>query len=160
MAIFFKMHQHHVIFLFVLFSFYLPSHFSSIPTVFFFSFISGNLADFCFVLCVLIVNTCVHYSHKTLRYHTKLDYFPLRIYSVIAHPLPIVLLQVLQLLPDKWSVGLLSQFLTRAVRSSMHESRMTRIERMMSRVENLRCKETCIELQRDPVVMNEERYSY
>ncbi|KAK7098537.1 transforming growth factor-beta receptor-associated protein 1-like [Littorina saxatilis] len=66
-------------------------------------------------------------------------------------------IKVLQLLPDNWSVGLLSQFLTRAVRSSMHNSRMTRIERMMSRVENLRCKEQCIELQRDPVVVNEER---
>lgn len=66
-------------------------------------------------------------------------------------------IKVLQLLPDNWSVGLLSQFLTRAVRSSMHNSRMTRIERMMSRVENLRSKETCIELQRDPVIMNEER---
>lgn len=64
----------------------------------------------------------------------------------------------MQLLPENWSVGLLNQFLTRAVRSSMHNSRMTRIERMMSRLENLRAKETCIELQRDPVVMNEERY--
>ncbi|PVD33381.1 hypothetical protein C0Q70_04636 [Pomacea canaliculata] len=66
-------------------------------------------------------------------------------------------IKVLQLLPDKWSVGLLNQFLTRAVRSSMHNSRMTRIERMMARVENLRAKEACIELQRDPIVMNEER---
>ncbi|XP_005106604.1 transforming growth factor-beta receptor-associated protein 1 [Aplysia californica] len=65
--------------------------------------------------------------------------------------------KVLQLLPDSWSVGLLAQFLTRAVRSSMHNSRTTRIQRMMARGENLQVKQTFIELQRDAIVMNDER---
>ncbi|GFO22479.1 transforming growth factor-beta receptor-associated protein 1 [Plakobranchus ocellatus] len=65
--------------------------------------------------------------------------------------------KVLQLLPESWSVGLLAQFLTRAVRTSMHESRMTRIERMMARGENLQVKQTFIEMQRDCIVMGEDR---
>ncbi|GFR68319.1 transforming growth factor-beta receptor-associated protein 1 [Elysia marginata] len=65
--------------------------------------------------------------------------------------------KVLQLLPESWSVGLLSQFLTRAVRTSMHNSRMTRIERMMARGENLHVKQTFIEMQRDAIIMTEDR---
>ncbi|XP_046549254.1 transforming growth factor-beta receptor-associated protein 1-like [Haliotis rubra] len=65
--------------------------------------------------------------------------------------------KVLHLLPDHWSVGLLSQFLTLTVRKSMHCSRMTHIERMMARGENLAVKQICIELQRDPVIMNDDR---
>jgi len=65
--------------------------------------------------------------------------------------------KVLQLLPDNWSVGRLSQFLTRAVRSSMHNSRMTRIQRMMARGENLQVKQTSIQMQRDAIVINDDR---
>ncbi|ESP04691.1 hypothetical protein LOTGIDRAFT_135703 [Lottia gigantea] len=65
--------------------------------------------------------------------------------------------KVLQLLPDSWSVSLLSQFLTRAMRKSMHTSRMTRVERMMARGENLSIKQECIELQQEPVIMTEDR---
>lgn len=66
-------------------------------------------------------------------------------------------LQVLQSLPDSWSVHIISQFLSRAVRKSMNLSRNTRIERMMSRGENLRVKQTSIELQREFVTMNDDR---
>ena len=72
---------------------------------------------------------------------------------------PLLLPKVLQLLPESWSVGLLAQFLTRAVRTSMHNSRMTRIERMMARGENLHVKQTFIEMQRDGIVMSEDRYT-
>ncbi|KAH9518827.1 transforming growth factor, beta receptor associated protein 1 [Bulinus truncatus] len=66
-------------------------------------------------------------------------------------------LKVLQLLPDNWSIGLLSQFLTRAMRMSMHNYRMTRIQRMMARGENLLVKQNFIEMQKDAVIMNDER---
>lgn len=65
--------------------------------------------------------------------------------------------KVLQSLPDSWSVHIISQFLSRAVRKSMNLSRNTRIERMMSRGENLRVKQTSIELQREFVTMNDDR---
>lgn len=65
--------------------------------------------------------------------------------------------QVLQSLPENWSVHVISQFLSRAVRKSMNLSRNTRIERMMSRGENLRVKQTSIELQREFVTMNDDR---
>ena len=42
----------------------------------------------------------------------------------------------------------------------MNYNRTTRIERMMSRGENLIVKQTGIELQKEPVVMNEEKYVY
>ena len=66
----------------------------------------------------------------------------------------------MQLIPDNWSVALLSQFLTQSVRRSMNYNRTTRIERMMSRGENLIVKQTGIELQKEPVVMNEEKYVF
>ncbi|CAL1541537.1 unnamed protein product [Lymnaea stagnalis] len=66
-------------------------------------------------------------------------------------------IKVLQLLPESWSVGLLSQFLTRAIRMSMHNCRMTRLQRMMARGENLLIKQTFIEMQRDAIIMNDER---
>ncbi|CAG5123927.1 unnamed protein product [Candidula unifasciata] len=65
--------------------------------------------------------------------------------------------KVLQLLPDSWSVGLLSQFLARAVRTSMHNCRMTRIQRMMARGENLLVKQAFIEIQRDAIIISDER---
>ena len=69
-----------------------------------------------------------------------------------------VYIQVMQLIPDSWSIALLSQFLTQSVRRSMNCNRMTRIERMMSRGENLIVKQTSIELQKEPVTMNEEKW--
>ncbi|XP_055901147.1 transforming growth factor-beta receptor-associated protein 1-like [Biomphalaria glabrata] len=66
-------------------------------------------------------------------------------------------LKVLHLLPDNWSIGLLSQFLTRAMRMGMHNYRMTRIQRMMARGENLLVKQNFIEMQREAIVMNDEK---
>ncbi|KAK6191375.1 hypothetical protein SNE40_003084 [Patella caerulea] len=65
--------------------------------------------------------------------------------------------KVLQLLPDTWSVSLLSQFLSRSLRKSMNKSRLARIETMMARGENLHVKQTCIELQQEPVILNDDR---
>ncbi|KAK3103798.1 hypothetical protein FSP39_021971 [Pinctada imbricata] len=66
-------------------------------------------------------------------------------------------IKVLQSLPENWSVSLLSQFLTQTVRKSMNLSRNTRIERMMSRGENLQVKQNCIEREREYVTMNDDR---
>ncbi|XP_053384249.1 transforming growth factor-beta receptor-associated protein 1-like [Mercenaria mercenaria] len=65
--------------------------------------------------------------------------------------------KVIQIIPDNWSIALLSEFLKKAVRTNMHSQRMTRVERMMSRGENLLVKEISIEEQREPVVMTEEK---
>jgi hypothetical protein len=64
---------------------------------------------------------------------------------------------VLQSLPENWSVSLVSQFLNRAIRKSMNNSRTTRIERMMSRGENLQVKQNIIEIQKKFVTMNDDR---
>lgn len=65
--------------------------------------------------------------------------------------------KVLQSLPENWSVSLVSQFLNRAIRKSMNNSRTTRIERMMSRGENLQVKQNIIEIQKEFVTMNDDR---
>ncbi|WAR03136.1 TGFA1-like protein, partial [Mya arenaria] len=68
-----------------------------------------------------------------------------------------ILLSVIQIIPDSWSIGLMSQFLKKALRTNMHENRTTRIQCMMSRGENLLVKQGFITEQREPVVMNDER---
>ncbi|KAH3886109.1 transforming growth factor-beta receptor-associated protein 1-like [Dreissena polymorpha] len=65
--------------------------------------------------------------------------------------------KVIQIIPDTWSIAMLSLFLRRAVRTNMHGNRMTHIERMMSRGENLLVKQTSIEDMREAIVMNEEK---
>lgn len=65
--------------------------------------------------------------------------------------------KVIQIIPDNWSIALLSQFLKKAVRTNMHVQRMTRVERMMSRGENLLVKQIGIEETQQPVVMSEEK---
>ncbi|XP_052801707.1 transforming growth factor-beta receptor-associated protein 1-like [Mya arenaria] len=65
--------------------------------------------------------------------------------------------KVIQIIPDSWSIGLMSQFLKKALRTNMHENRTTRIQCMMSRGENLLVKQGFITEQREPVVMNDER---
>ncbi|XP_060603083.1 transforming growth factor-beta receptor-associated protein 1-like [Ruditapes philippinarum] len=65
--------------------------------------------------------------------------------------------KVIQIIPDSWSIALLSDFLKKAVRTNMHTHRMTRVERMMSRGENLLVKEISIEGQHQPIVMTEEK---
>lgn len=45
--------------------------------------------------------------------------------------------KVLQLLPTEWSVSLMDQFLTKAVRTSLHRCNMARVESALTRAENL-----------------------
>lgn len=54
--------------------------------------------------------------------------------------------QVIQLIPDNWSVGLLSQFLTSSVRKGINGGRTTRVERMLARGENLQVKQESLSL--------------
>ncbi|XP_068195723.1 transforming growth factor-beta receptor-associated protein 1 [Antennarius striatus] len=46
--------------------------------------------------------------------------------------------KVLQLLPDSWSVQLVSQFLTRSLRETLHQTRMVSLQTALSRVELMR----------------------
>ncbi|KAI8520587.1 transforming growth factor, beta receptor associated protein 1 [Branchiostoma belcheri] len=66
--------------------------------------------------------------------------------------------RVLQIIPAHWSIGLIQQFLNRAVRQSMHNQRTTRVERMLARGENLQMKGTSVGLKREPITLSEERY--
>lgn len=65
--------------------------------------------------------------------------------------------KVLQLLPENWSIGVLSQFLSRSIRRSMNLCRTKKIERMLARWETLQIKHKCIELQKESVSITEER---
>lgn len=67
-------------------------------------------------------------------------------------------IQVLQSLPENWSVGLVSQFLTNSVRKSLHMSRMTRVERNLARGDNLNTRRESINLTQETVNMTEDRY--
>lgn len=46
--------------------------------------------------------------------------------------------QVLKLIPNEWSIGLISQFLSGSVRLSLHKSRTTKILSGLARGENLK----------------------
>ena len=61
------------------------------------------------------------------------------------------------MLPDNWSIGLLTQFLTSSVRKSMNQARTVRVERMLARGENLALKGEAIRLRRGVVMLGEER---
>ncbi|XP_074660647.1 transforming growth factor-beta receptor-associated protein 1-like [Tubulanus polymorphus] len=66
-------------------------------------------------------------------------------------------IKILQLLPDDWSVGLLSQFLTQSVRLSLNRCRTTRVERMLARGENLQVKQQTLEMCKGPIVLKDDR---
>ncbi|CAH1787440.1 unnamed protein product [Owenia fusiformis] len=65
--------------------------------------------------------------------------------------------KVLQLIPDNWSIGLLQSFLASTVRKHMHDFRTTRLQRMLSRGENLIVKKESIESQREALQLVEEK---
>ncbi|GAB1609663.1 transforming growth factor-beta receptor-associated protein 1-like [Argonauta hians] len=65
--------------------------------------------------------------------------------------------KVLQLLPEHWSVSILSHFLSRSLRRSINNKRTKSIERMLARSENLSTKHCVIGLQKEPIVMTEDR---
>ncbi|KAK2144182.1 hypothetical protein LSH36_779g02008 [Paralvinella palmiformis] len=67
------------------------------------------------------------------------------------------MIKVLQVIPDHWSIGLLSRFLTSSVRKATNRYRMTHIQRMLARGENLQLKSEHIELLRDGLKMTDDK---
>lgn len=65
--------------------------------------------------------------------------------------------KVLQLIPPTWSVSLVDQFLTKAVRTSLHRSHMTRVENALARGQNLQVKCTKVLLHQTALTLTEER---
>nr|XP_054757088.1 transforming growth factor-beta receptor-associated protein 1-like [Lytechinus pictus] len=65
--------------------------------------------------------------------------------------------RVLQLLPETWSVGLISRFLSEAIRSSTHGSRMSRVEHTLTRSENLHLRSEIVHNSRCLIPMNEDQ---
>eukprot|EP00057_Strongylocentrotus_purpuratus_P012789 XP_011667263.1 PREDICTED: transforming growth factor-beta receptor-associated protein 1 [Strongylocentrotus purpuratus] len=65
--------------------------------------------------------------------------------------------RVLQLLPETWSVGLISRFLSEAVRSSTHGSRMSRVEHTLTRSENLHLRGEIVDNSRCLISLTEDR---
>ena len=66
-------------------------------------------------------------------------------------------MQVLQMIPDSWSVGLLNQFLASSVRKSLNQCHTTRIERMLARGENLIVTKEAFQVMKEPLIMTEDR---
>ncbi|ELU08757.1 hypothetical protein CAPTEDRAFT_183936 [Capitella teleta] len=54
--------------------------------------------------------------------------------------------KVLEMIPDNWSVGLLSHFLTSSIRQHLHQSRTVHLHRMLSRTHHLQLKSDNIRL--------------
>jgi len=65
--------------------------------------------------------------------------------------------QVLQCIPDNWSLGFIHQFLTSSVRKTLNRSRMTRIERMLLRGHNLALRLQMFHLTKDPFYISDDR---
>ncbi|XP_033102643.1 transforming growth factor-beta receptor-associated protein 1-like [Anneissia japonica] len=65
--------------------------------------------------------------------------------------------RVLQIIPDSWSVGLVSKFLTHTLRHNMHSCRTTKIQRMLARGENLNLKSVLCAENKHPIFVAEDR---
>lgn len=65
--------------------------------------------------------------------------------------------QVLQLIPENWSIGLVKQFLRHSVENNMHLARTRKIQNSLSRNENLQVKYQMMKQRREPVYLSEER---
>ncbi|XP_038240923.1 transforming growth factor-beta receptor-associated protein 1 [Dermochelys coriacea] len=65
--------------------------------------------------------------------------------------------RVLQLVPDSWSVQLLSPFLTGAMRESIHTKRMTQITLGLAKAENLIYKHDKVKLKGSPIILSDKK---
>lgn len=65
--------------------------------------------------------------------------------------------RVLQLLPEEWSLQLLRPFLARALRASMHASRVSQIALGLSRSENLQLLHDRLKERKKPVFVSERK---
>lgn len=65
--------------------------------------------------------------------------------------------EVMKLIPEQWSIGLVSSFLTGSVRSSLHRKRMTEILSGLERCENLRVKAAGLSARNGHFPIHDER---
>lgn len=65
--------------------------------------------------------------------------------------------EVVKLIPDEWSIGLISQFLSGSVRLSLHKSRTSKILSGLARGENLKLKTSYMISHKARLLVTEER---
>ena len=61
------------------------------------------------------------------------------------------------MLPDHWSIGLLSHFLKHSLRHSLHMRRALQLERAISRLENVDVKHDRLRATRGAIYMSDDR---
>ncbi|XP_071955970.1 transforming growth factor-beta receptor-associated protein 1-like isoform X2 [Antedon mediterranea] len=66
-------------------------------------------------------------------------------------------IRVLQIIPDSWSVGLVTKFLTHTLRHNMHSCRTTKVQRMLARGENLNLKSVLCAENKHPIFVGDDR---
>jgi len=65
--------------------------------------------------------------------------------------------KVLGVLPDNWSIGLISAFLTHSVRSSMVKAKTTHLQRMLDRSVSIQAKAETLNLRRQHMTLEEDK---
>ncbi|XP_069563263.1 transforming growth factor-beta receptor-associated protein 1 [Brachyistius frenatus] len=73
------------------------------------------------------------------------------------HPQVFTVEKVMRLLPESWSVQLVSQFLVRALRQNFHQRQMARLQRALAHVEFLRHKVIWIQASKTKFRANKEQ---
>ncbi|XP_018519088.1 transforming growth factor-beta receptor-associated protein 1 [Lates calcarifer] len=65
--------------------------------------------------------------------------------------------KVIQLLPDSWSVQLVSQFLVRSIRETLHQRRMARLQKALVQAELMQHKVTWMQASKTKFVLDKEQ---
>ncbi|KAG8451859.1 hypothetical protein GDO86_003886 [Hymenochirus boettgeri] len=76
------------------------------------------------------------------------------------HPTNFDAASVLHLLPESWSVQLLSPFLSGAMREHVHALRMSQIALGLAKAENVIYKQEKINLRENPIVLTEKKFCH
>ncbi|KAG8197505.1 hypothetical protein JTE90_007243 [Oedothorax gibbosus] len=97
------------------------------------------------------------YLDNTLEDHKREELLPAAIQLLNSELAEFDVTKVLQLIPSNWSVAILDQFLTRALRSSLHHRYCCKLQSSLSRGENLQVKFSKIHIENTSIVMTEER---
>ncbi|KAF4527983.1 hypothetical protein B566_EDAN016638 [Ephemera danica] len=66
--------------------------------------------------------------------------------------------KVLEILPPEWSITIVSSFLQGALRASVHQYRMRKVESALARGENLQRRFALYDLQRNSILMQKNNY--
>ncbi|XP_046859685.1 transforming growth factor-beta receptor-associated protein 1-like isoform X2 [Xenia sp. Carnegie-2017] len=67
-------------------------------------------------------------------------------------------IKVIEIIPDEWSVRLISPFLLGLSRESLHASRNSQVQKNLRRAENIKAKKGYIKCTRKPVTITDETY--